>query len=265
MKKWIFRNFRTGALILMVYGNPAARVFGAEATYKILKTADHDPSLFTQGFIVDGDDLVESAGRYGQSKIVRYNTKTGHVIRSLALPSFVFAEGLHQLNDSVYLLTWREGCAYQLDSADFSVQQSFKLETEGWGLTHDGQHFIQSDGSNVLFFRNSSTFKVEKKLPVYEGMRRQNNLNELEYARGLIWANIYMTSTIVAISPNNGHVAFSLDLSAIAAHHNDGNAGHVLNGIAYDPQLDAFWITGKCWNKRYLIQINRPETAAPKE
>ena len=260
MKKWISRNFRAGALILMVCGNPAARVFGTEATYEILETANHDPSLFTQGFVVDGDELIESAGRYGQSKIVRYNTETGHVTQSLALPSFVFAEGLYLLNNSVYLLTWREGCAYRFDSADFSVQQSFKLETEGWGLTHNGKNFIQSDGSNVLFFRNSSTFKVEKKLSVYEGMHCQNNLNELEYARGLIWANVYMTSTIVAISPNNGHVTFSLDLSILAARHKDGNAGHVLNGIAYDPRRDAFWVTGKCWNKRYLIQIIPPES-----
>ncbi|MDZ8120179.1 glutaminyl-peptide cyclotransferase [Pontiella agarivorans] len=265
MNKWISGNFQTIALILIVCGMPVARGLAAEATYNILKTTDHDPTLFTQGFMVDGDELIESSGLYGQSRILRYKIATGKVIHSRDLPASVFAEGLHLLNDSVYLLTWREGCAYRLDAADFSIQQRFVLETEGWGLTHDGTHFIQSDGSNVLYFRNSSTFKVEKQRPVYNGMRRQNNLNELEYARGLIWANVYMTPTIVAISPNNGRVVFSLDLSALAARHNDGDIGHVLNGIAYDPQRDAFWITGKCWNKRYLIQINPPETAAPEK
>jgi glutamine cyclotransferase len=265
MKKWISRNFKAVVLLLLICGASAARVFAAEATYKILKTADHDPALFTQGFMVDGDELIESAGLYGQSRILRYKIATGKVIKNQPLPASVFAEGLHQLNDSVYLLTWQEGCAYRLDAADFSIQERFELETDGWGLTHDGKYFIQSDGSNVLFFRNSSTFKVEKQLPVYNGMRRLNDLNELEYARGLIWANVYMTSSIVAISPDNGRVVFSLDLSPIAARHKDGNPGHVLNGIAYDPRRDAFWVTGKCWDKRYLIQINPPETVAPNE
>ncbi|MDF7801230.1 glutaminyl-peptide cyclotransferase [Pontiellaceae bacterium B1224] len=265
MTKWFSRKFRVIALILIVCGSSALSAFAAEATYKILETADHDPSLFTQGFVVDGDELIESAGLYGRSRILRYKIETGELIQSKALPASVFAEGLHQLNDSVYLLTWQEGLAYRLDSEDFSIQQRYVLETEGWGLTHDGKQFIQSDGSNVLFFRNSSTFKEEKQLPVYNGMRRQNNLNELEYARGLIWANVYMTPTIVAISPDDGHVTFSLDCSAIAAQHKDGDVGHVLNGIAYDPQRDAFWVTGKCWDKRYLIEINPPETATPKD
>ncbi|MDF7808200.1 glutaminyl-peptide cyclotransferase [Pontiellaceae bacterium B12219] len=265
MKKWFSKKFQTVALVLLICGMPAARVLAAEATYTILETADHDPTLFTQGFVVDEDELIESSGLYGQSRIVRYKTATGQLMQSKALPSSVFAEGLHKLNDSVYLLTWRENFAYRLDAADFSMQQRFVLETEGWGLTHDGKHFIQSDGSNVLYFRNSSTFKVEKQLPVYNGMRRQKNLNELEYAWGLIWANVYMTPAIVAISPDNGCVVFSLDLSRIAARHRDGNPGHVLNGIAYDPRRDAFWVTGKCWNKRYLIQITPPKIATPKD
>ncbi len=259
MNKWISDKLRALALTAVFCGGLATSACGAEASYELLETADHDPSLFTQGFIVDGDELVESSGRYGRSRILRYKTATGEVIRNKPLPSFVFAEGLHQLNGSVYLLTWKEGCAYQLDAEDFSVQRSFKLETEGWGLTHDGHCFIQSDGSNILFFRNSTTFQVEKKVPVFEEIRPRNQLNELEYANGLIWANVYMTATIVAIAPDSGQVVFSLDLSELTARHKDGNPGHVLNGIAYDPQRDAFWVTGKCWNQRYLIRVHPPE------
>lgn len=230
-----------------------------EATYEILETKEHNTTLFTQGLIVDEDNIIESSGLYGQSRIVRYKAATGELIRSTPLPTFIFAEGLEQYNGSLYLLTWREGRAYQLNPADFSITAQFPIKTEGWGLSHNGKHFIQSDGSSTLYFRNSDTFKVEKRLLVYEGSRRRGNLNELEYAHGLIWANVYMTSTILAISPEDGKVAFSLDLSELTKNHRSRDANHVLNGIAYDPQRDAFWVTGKCWNKRYLIKVNLSE------
>ncbi|MDF7823403.1 glutaminyl-peptide cyclotransferase [Pontiellaceae bacterium B12227] len=254
MKRWI--SGLSGALA--VGWSIAASAYGAAATYKILETADHDPSLFTQGLIVDGTDLIESSGKYGVSKLVRYNAATGQVIRSAPLPASVFAEGLVQHNGSLYLLTWKERKAFRLDPADLNILQEFPLDTEGWGLTHDGQHFIQSNGSDILFFRNSSSFKTEKKLSVREGMYRWSRLNELEYAHGLIWANVFMTSTILAISPEDGQVAFSLDLSPIAARHKSADNNQVLNGIAYDPKRDAFWVTGKYWNKRYLIRIIQP-------
>ncbi len=246
-------------LVLAVSGSLALSALGAEASYKILKTADHDPSLFTQGLIVDGGDLIESAGLYGHSRIVRYRAATGRVLRSTVLPASVFAEGLEQYNGSLYLLTWRENTAFRLDPHDFSIQQQFPLETEGWGLTHNGEHFIQSDGSATLYFRSSETFKVEKKLIVHDGARRCSSLNELEYAHGLVWANVFMTSTILAISPDSGQAVYSLDLAALAAPQRKIDFNNVLNGIAYDPEQDAFWITGKRWNKRYLIKIFPPE------
>lgn len=246
-------------LALAMLGSLALSAYGAAASYKILKTADHDATLFTQGLLVDGDDLIESSGLYGRSRIVRYNASTGKVVRSAALPSSIFAEGLEQYNGSLYLLTWRENTAFRLDPDDFRILQQFPLETEGWGLTHNGAHFIQSDGSAVLYFRSSETFKVEKKLTVHDGPRRIEKLNELEYAQGLIWANVYLTTTIIAVSPDDGQVAFTLDLSALAAPQRKADINNVLNGIAYDPKQDAFWVTGKCWDKRYLIQIFPPE------
>jgi glutamine cyclotransferase len=234
-------------------------VSAKEATYEVLETKPHTLSLFTQGLIVDGEDLIESSGRYGQSRIVRYNASTGEQIRSTDLPSFIFAEGLAQYSGSLYLLTWREGRAYQLDPKTFDITTQFSIKTEGWGLTHNGKHFIQSDGSSTLYFRNSNTFKVEKRLLVYEGSRRRGNLNELEYAHNLIWANVYMSATILAISPIDGKVAFSLDLSELTQKHRSRDSNHVLNGIAYDPKRDAFWVTGKCWDKRYLIKVNIPQ------
>lgn len=232
---------------------------GVSAAYTIIETAEHDPSLYTQGLIVDGNDLVESSGRYGRSKIIRYNAATGKEIHQASFPASIFAEGLEQHNESLYLLTWKENIAFRLHPDTFAVLQKFKLETEGWGLTHNGEHFIQSDGSAWLYFRNSKTFKVEKKMIVQGDMRYWRNLNELEYAKGLIWANVYMTPTILAISPD-GRVAYTLDLSAITAKHRSNDSNQVLNGIAYDPERDAFWVTGKYWNKRYLIRVTPPET-----
>lgn len=249
---------KCGVLTLIALTTLALTACHSEKPYKILETRDHDPTLFTQGLIVDGNDLIESAGRYGQSKIVRYKAETGELIHSAPLPKTIFAEGIHQLNNSIFLLTWQEGRAYRLEADSFLIRQVFPLETDGWGLTHDGEHFIQSDGSDKLYFRNSSTFQIEKTITVHDSGQARDMLNELEFANGLVWANIYMTPIIVAISPDSGEVVFKLNLSELTSRHLDGNAGHVLNGIAYDPARDAFWITGKCWNKRYLIAINTP-------
>lgn len=247
---------KCGVLTLIALTTLVLTACHSEKPYKILETKDHDPTLFTQGLIVDGDDLIESAGLYGQSKIVRYKAETGELIHSAPLPKTIFAEGIHQLNNSIFLLTWQEGRAYRLEADSFLIRQVFPLKVEGWGLTHNGEHFIQSDGSDTLYFRNSSTFEIEKTVSVHDGSQPCHNLNELEYARGLVWANVYMTPEIVAIEPDSGEVVFTLDLSELADRHKDGDPGHVLNGIAYDSKRDAFWITGKCWNKRYLIKIN---------
>jgi glutamine cyclotransferase len=243
-------------ILLLTFGSLSLSACRAERLYEVLETKDHDSTLYTQGLIVDGDNLIESGGLYGESRLVRYKADTGEIINSTPLPNTIFAEGIHQLGDSIFLLTWQENIVYRLDASSFVIRQTFPVETEGWGLTHNGEHFIQSDGSDNLYFRNSSTFKVEKTLPVRNGAQPVRDLNELEFAKGLIWANVYTTPTIVAISPDSGQVVFKLDLSELTVQHNNNAAGYVLNGIAYDSKRDAFWITGKCWDKRYLIHIN---------
>lgn len=254
----LLQKIRIVALLSVWFIGPSLFAATEKAAYDILETKDHDASLYTQGLIMNGDDLVESSGLYGKSKIVRYNADTGDVIHSADLPYSIFAEGIHQLDNSVFLLTWQKRCAYRLDAETFAIQETFEITNQGWGLTHDGQHFIQSDGSSVLFFRNSSTFAVEKTLIVHQGRTRIPKLNELEMARGFVWANVYMSPIILAIDPESGQVVFVLDLSELNARHRDADPGHVLNGIAYDPERDAFWVTGKCWNKRYLIDIKLP-------
>ncbi len=263
MKRWMADRWRAFVLTVVSGLSLTAAAYGATATYTVLETAVHDTSLYTQGLILDGDDLIESAGLYGESCLVRYNASTGSEIQRKALPAHIFAEGIHQYNGSLYLLTWKEHRAFRLNPETLMARQQFPLETEGWGLTHNGTCFIQSDGSDVLFFRNSETFKVEKKISVREGTRPRDLLNELEYAHGLVWANVYMTSLIVAISPDDGQVACTLDLSALAARHEDIDSGLVLNGIAYDPRRDAFWVTGKCWPRRYLIKVTLPAPSSP--
>lgn len=259
MKKRLFNVLYAIFMVPAFCAIMTTSAHGLTAAFEVLETVEHDSSFFTQGLVIHEKELFESSGLYKKSKIARYNIETGELIQSTPLPRSIFAEGLHYYNDSLYLLTWREHRAFRLDPTDFSIQQTFTLKTEGWGLTHNGQHFVQSDGSDVLRFRNSSTFETEKSLSVRDGSQPQRNLNELEYAHGLIWANVFTTPFILAISPTNGQVAFSLDLSSLTKKHKDDDANHVLNGIAYDAKRDAFWITGKCWTKRYLIKVNMPE------
>jgi len=259
---------RSNKLLLLGFLFNMLSVMQAQAletlSYEVITSKDHDTRLFTQGLIVHGDTMIESSGLYNKSFVRIYHTDTGDILKQKALPADIFAEGLTLMANQLYLLTWRKGILFVLDPDTLSIAKTLHYQGQGWGITHSNKLLYTSDGSHVISARDPETFAVIKRLAVKHPQHgRLNSLNELEYARELIWANRWQTNWIYAINPNNGELVGELDLTELVPSLFQNNRQQVLNGIAYDPKQDAFWVTGKNWPVRYLIRIHtKAETAA---
>ena len=223
-------------------------------SYKILEQAKHNPNSFTQGWeLVDGI-FYESSGLTGISYITSYKPDNTP-LQKLSLNKAWFAEGLTLLDNSLFVLTWQHGIALKIDRHNWQQQTQFTYQGEGWGLTHNNQQLIMSNGSDTLSFIDPDTFKTTRQITVRGGATQWANINELEYARGLIWANLWQTPYIIAIAPGSGQVVGLLDLSLLVRANTFRPLHESLNGIAYDKNRDAFWVTGKLWQNRYLLDI----------
>ncbi|WP_244884446.1 glutaminyl-peptide cyclotransferase [Marinagarivorans algicola] len=223
--------------------------------YSVIQTYAHQPKAFTQGWLLEGDDFYESSGLYRQSYVVRYN-RNNTVQQRVSIPNHLFAEGLTLLNNELYLLSWQAGRALVLDPTTLHTKRSYHYRGEGWGLTHDGQSLIMSNGSNQLQLRHPKTFKITRQMTVQGGAYDWQRLNELEFAKGIIWANIWQSPIIAAIDPDTGAVLGTVNLKKLVKANTQHPSYQSLNGIAYDAKHDAFWVTGKEWPKRYLIKID---------
>jgi len=232
--------------------------------YQILAERSHKPSLFTQGFVVKDGNFYESSGLYAKSQLVSYPITepesawakmTAPFTQRQRIPDRFFAEGLTLLNNKLYLITWQESTAFVYDATNFSLQKTFNYPGQGWGLATDGKHIIRSDGSSQLFFHNAENFTIEKTINVKYKQEPILNLNELEYAEGFMWANIWHDNRIIKINPATGDVVGVIDFSEIALELKLKDTESVLNGIAYDADKKAFWITGKQWPKMFLVKI----------
>lgn len=227
--------------------------------YTVLQKKPHNRNSFTQGLIFYNDRLIESSGLYGKSFIYEYAPLKHWRRKPVPLDESYFAEGITIFDGRLHLLTWRKGMAYQLDPNTFEVLSSASYKGQGWGLTHNKHQLIMSNGTHQITFRNPNSFAVERTLKVSLNHRPLQNINELEYAHGYIWANIWQTPNIVAIDPDSGAVAAILDLSPLLAANNHRPGTSVLNGIAYDPTDDTFWVTGKLWQNIYKIRVDWPK------
>ncbi|WP_323843825.1 glutaminyl-peptide cyclotransferase [Microbulbifer magnicolonia] len=207
---------------------------------------------FTQGLYFDGQRWWESSGHYGRSWLAEYTDPGANPVRRKWLAGNRFAEGLTVLDDKLFLLTWKAGELQVYRASDLSPLGLRHYAGEGWGLTSDGEFLIMSDGSGELTFRDAHTFAVKRRLKVRGGGEKWSNLNELEYAEGLIWANIWQDTRIIAIDPASGEVRGVIDLRELAPDARDMNA--VANGIAWDRARNGLWVTGKYWPKLYLIR-----------
>lgn len=227
--------------------------------FEIVDVKDHSPPAFTQGLVQTGEWVFETSGLYGQSYIVHYHAENGELQRRVDLPDHLFAEGLTWMDDTLYMLTWKAGKMWVLDPDSLEVKQKIRYQGEGWGLTNNGSQLIMSNGTDQLLFRCKDSFEVERALTVREGDRTWRNLNELVYAEGLIWANVWLSPIILAIDPASGRVVGKVDFSALVKKNSTDPTHTVLNGIAFDSTTASYWITGKHWPNRYRVRFIWPE------
>ena len=227
---------RAESLIVVVHGN-----------------VSHDSGAYTQGLEFHEGRLFESTGLYGNSTLREVNLSSGSVIRSLDLNASEFGEGLTFVDDEINQLTWQEGISYRYQMDTFSIVTNYTYEGEGWGLTYDGTHLIMSDGSDVLQFRNATTFEIEGTLNVTLNGEPLSNINEMEMWDGILLANVYQTEEIVGIDLNSGVVILHIDASGLRPQGTG-----VLNGIAFDSSTQSLWITGKEWPMMYNVTFAEP-------
>lgn len=226
-----------------------------QMTYEVLNVYPHDQDAFTQGLIFLDGNLYESTGLYGESTLRRVALETGEVLQKIDLSPDYFAEGLTVWEETLVQLTWREGTGFVYSLEDFSLLQRFTVPTEGWGLTQDGERLIMSDGSDKLFFLDPETFQVIGSVGVTWQGEPIRRLNELEYIRGEVYANIWQTDDIVRIDPESGQVVGWIDLTGILPPEVRTEDTDVLNGIAYDPEKDRLFITGKFWPMLFEVKL----------
>jgi|TARA_B100000315_G_scaffold259342_1_gene314994 glutamine cyclotransferase len=239
-------------------------VWAASATpdevwrYEVVGEHPHDSSSFTQGLYFEEGYLYEGTGRRGESALRQLEIETGAVVRQADLQPWLFGEGIAPWGDRIYQLTWISGAGVMYDKQSFEAVGQFRYDTEGWGLTHDGQSFIMSDGSAELSFRHPVSFRELHRLAVSDADGPVSDLNELEYVDGRIWANIWHRDELVAIDPETGLVVGRLDLSDLLASGRPLDPEGVLNGIAHDPSTGHLYVTGKLWSRIFEIRLIPP-------
>ncbi len=231
-----------------------------QTTYKVLATYPHNRASFTQGLYYKNGFLYEGTGQYGTSALLKVELNSGKIVTRIPIKDEYFGEGIAELNGQIFQLTWLNGLCLSYNAATMEPLKSYSYGSQGWGLTTDGKHLIMSDGSNMLTILNPNDFQQLCQIQVYDSKGAVEQLNELEYVDGLVWANIWQSDRVVAIDIATGAVVAEVDFSKLlttAERKTLDDIDHVLNGIAYDKSRDVFYITGKCWPKMFEIQIGR--------
>ena len=218
----------------------------------IIKRYSHDPSAFTQGLVYQNEHFFESTGGWGTSEIKKINKNNGKVTNFKKLLPKYFGEGITIYDDKIFLVTWKSKKGFVYDINNFELLDEFKIYGQGWGLANDGKSLILSDGSEKIYFLNPKNFEVENNISVSLYGNKQIFINELEFIRGEIWANIWKSNEIVTINPISGNVTSIFDVSKISEQKETED---VPNGIAWDKVNDKIFITGKNWNFIYLLDI----------
>ena len=253
--------------MLALFDRCIATVLGIGVTYaalaanvtsvsvpQLIHSYPHDTAAFTEGLLWDGRVLYESTGTVGLSELTVRELETGRVLHRHMLPPQMFGEGIALVGSEIIQLTWKNHQAFVYDKTSLRLKRTLPYAWEGWGLTYDGLHLIASDGSAQLRFLDPATLKEIRSIEVHDGDRPIDQLNELEYVRGEILANVFETDRIARISPATGQIIGWLDLSGLLADSQRLSANAVLNGIAYDPLQNVLIVTGKNWPKLFVIR-----------
>jgi glutaminyl-peptide cyclotransferase len=237
--------------------NVVSDIIPEKFTYTTLNDYPHNDTFYTQGLEFHNGYIYEGTGEHGKSGIYKVNLQTGKPVMQRPLDVKYFGEGITIMDDKLYQLTYRsqKGFVYNLD--DFSVIDSFSFKSkEGWGLTNDGEFLIMSNGTHELIWLNPADFSEVKKIEVANNTGLINYINELEYIRGNIFANVYTTNIIVEIEPESGKVVSEINMDGILKMYtNPTDTIDYLNGIAYDNDKDRLFVTGKWWPRLFEIEL----------
>ena len=256
-----------GALLLLAVacGNSTSEDNGDGATltpptaqqdYTLVKVYPHDPTAFTEGYYLKGDTVYESAGEQNKSRLFSYDLSTGKVYQSYKMQDSDFAEGICEIGGKIYQMTWQQHIVYVYDAKTFKLEKQLQWPSEGWGMTSDGKQLIISDGSSHIYYINPSDFSVAKTLNITNDYGPLSQLNELEYVDGFIYANVWMTESIVKIDPATSKVVKTYDLTGIRSQNGVAeNKDDVLNGIAFNKETGNFVVTGKNWPSTFEIRL----------
>jgi glutamine cyclotransferase len=227
--------------------------------FKIINTFPHDSDAFTQGFEYHKGFIYESTGGKGTSFIRKTVLKTGKTLQQKDLNSQYFGEGITLFNNKIYQLTWQSKKGFTYDLNTFEPLKSFAYgeSNEGWGLTHNDQELIKSDGTERIWFLDPQNLQEKRFIEAYTNKRKAERLNEIEYVKGKIYANIWQKNTIIIIDPKNGTIEGIINLNKLrnSVDLKEQNKDAVLNGIAYDSENDRLFVTGKNWNKTFEIKL----------
>jgi glutaminyl-peptide cyclotransferase len=226
-----------------------------EYTYEIVHTFPHDPAAFTQGLAYHAGFLYEGTGLNGRSSLRKICLETGEVLQRVDLAAEFFGEGITIVKDQVIQLTWQSETGFVYDLSSFRRLRLFSYTGEGWGLATNGSDVFMSDGTSEIFIWDSTTLKEKRRIQVRDDAKPVDQLNELEFVEGEIFANVWQTNRIARISPRTGEVVGWIDLTGLLSPIFRLESGAVLNGIAYDPARKRLFVTGKLWPKVFEIRL----------
>ena len=229
--------------------------------FSVVKEYPHDAQAFTQGLFWSEGALFESTGLVGRSTVRKVRLDDGKVLQSVPIPPGLFGEGIVGVGEEIVSVTWQGGIGFRWDRKTLRRKSSFRYAGEGWGLASDGRSIILSDGTATLRYFDPASMTERSRLTVTAAGKPVANLNELEYVKGEIFANVWMTSRIARIDPATGQVKGWIELGPLAQQFQSGDPDRVLNGIAYDAARDRLFVTGKNWPKLFEIKLVAPRTS----
>ena len=226
-------------------------------SYEVVNEYPHDDQAFTQGFVYHNGFFYESTGQNGRSTLRKTEIETGKILQKIDLEKQYFGEGMTIKDGKIYQLTWRKKIGFIYNLEDFELEKTFDygVSSEGWGLTHNSEYLIKTDGTERMWFLDPKTFKEVSFIETYTNKRKAEKLNELEFVNGKIYANIWQQNSILIVEPSNGAIEGIVSLKGLQTKAGQTGEDNVLNGIAYDAEQDRLYVTGKNWNKVFEIKL----------